>query len=66
MTLEQIKKRVKFVTEIKSGMRVNTPMGDGTVENVIEDIHCRVNVLLDNGNISRNFMLDQLYYENGK
>ncbi len=62
-TLQQTNDRVRFVTEIKSGMRVNTPMGNGVVENVIEDIHCHVNVFLDKGAISRNFMLADLYYE---
>lgn len=61
-----LKDRTTFVTEIKTGMRVNTPMGNGTVESIIEDIHCTVNVLLDYGSVSRNFMLEQLYYENSK
>ncbi len=60
---QMYKDRVTFVQEIKKGMRVNTSMGNGVVESVIEDIGCHVNVLLDNGNISRNFMLDTLYYE---
>ena len=62
-TYEQICDRLKFVQEIKEGMRVNTPMGNGIVKSVIEDIHCHVNVILDGGSVTRNFMLDELYYE---
>ena len=62
-TYEQICERLKFVQELKEGMRVNTPMGNGTVKNIIEDIHCNVNVILDRGFITRNFMLEEIFYE---
>jgi hypothetical protein len=55
--------RFDFDSEIKEGMRVNTPMGDGFVFSVIEDIHCHVNVVLDRGGVMRNFMLNELFYE---
>lgn len=45
-----------FIRDMKPGLRVNTSLGKGTIENVIEDIHCSVNVLVD-GVGSRNIML---------
>ncbi len=45
-----------FIEEMKTGMRVKTPLGNGMIESIIEDIHCSVNVLLDNGE-RKNIML---------
>jgi len=45
-----------FIEEMKIGMRVKTPLGNGMIENIIEDIHCSVNVLLDSGQ-RKNIML---------
>lgn len=44
-----IEKRQRFINDMAVGMRVKTIKGNGIIESIIEDIHCRVNVLLDNG-----------------
>ena len=47
---------MNFVKEIKTGMRVKTLFGNGVIKSIIEDIHCSVNVTLDNGE-DKNIML---------
>ena len=69
------KNSTSFIAEMKTGMRVKTPDGNGTIKSIIEDIHCSVNVTMDNGK-DKNFMLYDytengdliinLYYENSK
>ena len=46
----------QFVSEMKIGLRVKTPYGNGNIKSIIEDIHCHVNVTMDNGE-NKNFML---------
>lgn len=45
-----------FVTDMHVGMKVKTPKGNGIIKIIIEDIHCHVNVTLEDGT-NMNFML---------
>jgi hypothetical protein len=44
-----IENRIKFINSLCEGMAVNTPKGKATVTSIIEEIHCTVNVILENG-----------------
>lgn len=61
--INDIKTDWDFVKEMHSGMRVKTPSGNGVIETIIEDIHCHVNVILDNGE-HKNFMLYEFTDDN--
>lgn len=41
--------------EIEIGMQVKTPKGNGIIHSIIEDIHCSVNVTMEDGHLE-NFM----------